>query len=83
MIDSTMCVCVCVWCVYCCSLVAQSCPTLCEHWDHSLPGSSVPVVSHTRILECVAISSSRGLPNPGSEPASPANLLHCRWILHL
>jgi len=23
------------------------------------------------------------LPNPGSETASPANLLHCRWILHL
>ena len=82
MIDSTMCVCVCVcvcvWCGYCCCLVAQSCPTLCEPLDHSLPGSSVRVVSHARILEWVAISSSRGLPNPGREPASPAKLLNCR-----
>ena len=73
MIDSTMCVCVCVCvCVYacaryvycCCCLVAQSCPTLCEPLDHSLPGSSVHVVSHARILEWVAISSSRGSSQP-------------------
>ena len=31
-----VCVCVCV-----CVIVAQSCPTLCDPMDYSLPGSSV------------------------------------------
>ena len=44
------------WCV----LVAQLCPTLCDHIDCSLPGSSVHGVFQARILEEVAISSSRG-----------------------
>ena len=38
----------------------------------SLPGSSVHGISQARILEWVAISSSRGFPNPGIEPESPA-----------
>ena len=37
----------------------QSCPTLCHPMDCSLPGSSVHGISQARILECVAISSSR------------------------
>ena len=41
-------------------LVAQSCPTLCDPMDCSPPGSSVHGVLQTRILEWVAISSSRG-----------------------
>ena len=36
------------------------------------PGSSVHGTSQTRILEWVAISFSRGLPEPGIEPASSA-----------
>ena len=40
--------------------------------DHSPPGSSVHGISQTRILEWVAISFSRDLPNPGNEPGSPA-----------
>ena len=40
--------------------VAQSCPTLCDPTDCSLPGSSIRGVSQARILEWVAISSSRG-----------------------
>ena len=52
--------------------VAQSCLTLCDPVDCSLPGSSVHGISQARILEWVAISSSRDLPNPGIQPASPA-----------
>ena len=39
----------------CESEVAQSCPTLCNHMDCSLPGSSVHGVSQARILEWAAI----------------------------
>ena len=41
-------------------LVAQSCPTLCKSMDCSPPGSSVHGILQARILECVAVSSSRG-----------------------
>ena len=46
-------------CCYC-YLVTQSCPTLCDPMDCSPPGSSVHGISQARILEWVAISSSRG-----------------------
>ena len=39
--------------------VTQSCPTLCNPMDCSLPGSSVHVIFQAKILEWVAISSSR------------------------
>jgi len=40
--------------------------------DGSLPGSSVHGILRARILEWVAVSSSRGLfPNPGKKPISP------------
>ena len=41
-------------------LVTQSCPTLWDSMDCSLPGSSVHGIFQARILEWVAISSSRG-----------------------
>ena len=41
-------------------LVPQSCPTLCDPLDCSPPGSSVHGILQSRILEWVAISSSRG-----------------------
>ena len=41
-------------------LVAQSCLTLCDFTDHSLPGSSVDQILQARILEWVAIAFSRG-----------------------
>ena len=54
------------------SEVAQSCPTLCDLMDYSLPGSSVHGIFQAKILEWVAISSG-DLPNPGIEPTgSPA-----------
>ena len=40
--------------------VAQLCVTLCNPMDCSPPGSSVHEILQTRILEWVAISSSRG-----------------------
>ena len=50
----SVCVCVCV-CVH-----AQSCSTLCDLIDCSPPGSSVHWIFQARILEWVALSSSRG-----------------------
>ena len=60
-------------------LVTQSCLTLCNPMDCSLPGSSLHAISQARILEWVAIPFSRGIP-----PAQGLNLglLHCRWILY-
>ena len=40
-------------------LVAQSYPTLSDPMDCTLPGSSVPGILQTRILEWVAIPFSR------------------------
>ena len=42
----------------------QTCPTLCDPMDYSLPGSSVQGILQARILEWVAISSSRGSSQP-------------------
>ena len=41
------------------SEVAQSCPTLCDPMDCSLPGSSVHWICQARVLQWVAISFSR------------------------
>ena len=45
-------------------LVAQSCPTLCNPMDCTLPGSSVHGISQASLLEWVAISFSRGSSQP-------------------
>ena len=42
------------------SEVAQSCPTLCNPMDCSLPGSSIHGIFQVRVLEWVAMSFSRG-----------------------
>ena len=54
-------------------LVAQTCPTLCNPMDCSTPGSSVHGIPQARILEWVAISSSRGSSRPGIKPTSLAS----------
>ena len=46
------------------SSVTQSCPTLCDHMDCSLPGSSVHEIFQARVLKWVAISFSRGSSQP-------------------
>ena len=53
-------------------LVNQSCLTLCDPIDSSLPGSSVHGILQARILGWVAIPFPRDLPDPGIKPASPA-----------
>ena len=46
------------------SEVTQSCPTLCDPMDCSLPRSSVHGIFQARVLEWVAISFSRGSSRP-------------------
>ena len=46
--------------IFNCQMHTQSCLTLCGPMDWSPPGSSVHGISQGRILEWVAISSSRG-----------------------
>ena len=53
-------------------LVAQSCPTLCDSMNCSLPGSSVHGIFQARILERVLFPSPGDLPDPWNEPGSPA-----------
>ena len=61
------------------SEITQTCPTLSDPMDCSLPGSSVHGILQARILEWVAIPFSRGsFPTQGSNPG----LLHCRQILY-
>ena len=55
--------------------IAKSCPTFHSPVDCSLlspPGSSVHGIAQARILEWVAVSFSRVIPNPGSKPTSPS-----------
>jgi len=54
------------------SEVTQSCPTLCDPMDCSLPGFSIHGILQARILEWVTISFSRGSSYPGIEPRSPS-----------
>ena len=46
------------------SEVTQSCPTLCDPMDYSLPRSSIHGIFQARLLEWVAISFSRGSSQP-------------------
>ena len=61
-------------------LVAQSCPTFCDHMDWGPTGSSVHGILQARILEWVAIPfEGQGIfQTQGSNPG----LLHCRQILY-
>ena len=60
--DLCVCVCVCVCvCAHAHTQLLQSYLTLCDPMDCMLPGSSVHGIPQARILEWVAISSSRGI----------------------
>ena len=72
------------------SEVAQSCPTLSDPVDCSVPGSSVHGIFQARVLEWGAIASlsitnSRSLPKPMSiESVMPSShLILCRPLLLL
>ena len=62
-------------------LVAQSCPTLGNPMDCSPPGSSVHGILQARILEWVAMPSSRRSSHPGINLPNPG-LLHDPTTLH-
>ena len=51
-------------CLHVLCLVAQSCPTLCNPMDCSLPGASVHGILQERIPEWVAMTFSRGSSQP-------------------
>ena len=53
-------------------LVIQSCPTVCDSVDCSLPGSSIHELLQARKQEWVAITFSRGSYHSGIKPSSPA-----------
>ena len=73
MLFLSICVCVCV-----CS-VSQSCMTLCDLVDCSLPGSSLYGFPRQEYWSGLPFPTPGNLPDPGIEPW---HLLHCRWILY-
>ena len=74
MIGKGVCVCVCV----CMRVHTQSCPTLWDPMDCSLPGSFVHGIFQARILQWVAISSSTEPPGkPPKRKLQAQNGLTC------
>ena len=58
----------------------QSCPTLCDLMDCSLPGSSVHGILQTRILEWVAVPSSGGSSCPRDQTQVSCISWVGRWV---
>ena len=67
--------------VLCYAKSLQSCLTLCDPMDCSPPGSSVHGVLQARMLEWVAMSSSRGSSRP-RDRTYVSCLLHCRQVVY-
>ena len=57
----------------CCCLVPQSCLSLCNPVDCGPPDSSLRGIPQARILQWVAVSFPRVLPDPWAEPTSPVS----------
>ena len=76
--DQNVCVCVCV----CVCTRAQLCLTLCEPMDYSPLGSSVHGILQGRLLEWVAIPSSRGSSQPRDQTRVSCVSWTVRWILY-
>ena len=62
--------------------VAQSCLILCDPMDCSPPGSSVHGISQARILEWIAMPSSRGSSQPRDRTLVFCGSCISRWILY-
>ena len=60
----------------------QSCPTLCDPMECSLPGSSVRGILQARILEWVTISFSRGTSQPRDQTHVSRVSCTGRWVLY-
>ena len=69
-------------CSYYCCLVAKMCPNSCDPMDCSTPGSSVYGIFQARILEWVAISSSREAFPPRDRTCISGTSCLVRWILY-
>ena len=61
---------------------ARFCPTLCSSMDRSLPGSSVNGIFQARILEWVAIRSSRGSSWPRDQTHTSCVSCNGRQLLY-
>ena len=66
----------------CVGSVTQSCPTLCNPMDYSLPGSSVDRIFQARMLEWVIISFSRGSFQPKDQTHVFCTACIGRWNLY-
>ena len=75
----SMCVCVCV-CM--CAKSLKSCLTLCDPMDHCLPGPAAHGILQARILEWVAMPSSRRSSQPRDR--THVSYISCigRWLLY-
>ena len=76
-------------CVHACQVI-QSCPALCDPMDCSPPGSSVHEILQARILEWVAMPSSRRPSHSGIYPVSMSPALvgkffttRATWQVHM
>ena len=59
----------------------QSCPTLCNLMDCSLPGSAVHGILQAKVLEWVAMPSSRGSSPPRDQTHVSCVSFIGRWVL--
>ena len=66
----------------CCACMLVCVQHFCDPMDGSPPGSSVHGIFQARILEWVAISSSRGSSQPRDGNCHFPRVLHCRRILY-
>ena len=69
--------------LYICAKSLQSCPTLCNPINCSLPGSSVHGILQARILEWVAMTSSTGSSQPRNRTLISYVSCIDRWVLYL
>ena len=58
----------------------QLCLTLCNPMEYSLPGPSVHRILLARILEWIAMPSSKRSSRPGIEPTSPKSPALAGWF---
>ena len=63
-------------------MLTQSCPTVCDLLDSSLPGSSVPGFLQAKMLEWVAISYFRGSSRPKDRTHVSCDSCIGSWILY-
>ena len=63
-------------------VLTQSCQTLGDPMDCSLPDSSVRGILQARILEGVVSPNPGNLPDPGIKPAFPVSSALAKWILY-